>query len=74
MGGRSRSEKPQGRWDFIQELSDDRLQRYGVMSFNKFNSETRWESPGKSSLNWEAANEYERRHGERPWWERKETW
>lgn len=74
MGGRSRTEKPQGRWDFLQELSDDRLQRYGVMSFNKYDSKTGWESLSKNALNGEAAREYERRHGEKPWWYRKEAW
>jgi hypothetical protein len=68
MGGRSRQFKPTGRWDFIKELSDERLHRYGVMSSKKYDAALGWESAGKSALNFEAAKEFERRHGEKPYW------
>ena len=68
MGGRSRKIEKQGRWDFIKELSDDRLHNYGVMSSKKHDSAQGWESPGKEALNFEAAKEFERRHGQKPYW------
>jgi len=72
MGGRSRNKYTQGRWDFIKELSDDRLHRYGVMSSKKHDSALGWESPGKEALNFEAAQEFERRTGKTPYWYVKE--
>lgn len=68
MGGRSRQQRPQGRWDFLKELSDERLHRYGVMSSKKYDSALGWESLGKETLNFEASREYERRHGTTPYW------
>jgi hypothetical protein len=68
VGGRSRKEKPKDRWAFIKELSDDRLQRYGIMSSKKFDPARGWESWGKESLNFEAAKEFERRTGQKPFW------
>jgi len=38
------------------------------MSSKKHDAALGWESPGKEALNFEAAKEFERRHGEKPYW------
>ena len=65
MGGRSRKVDAVDRWDWVSELSDYRLQQYGLMS--KYNSND-GRDLSKTSLNWACSNEYESRYGKAPDW------
>jgi hypothetical protein len=72
MGGRSRKREEQEntRWGFIKELSDERLENYGVYTRKFLNSQGGLGGIyNKESFNWELAKEYENRHGYRPEWE-----
>jgi hypothetical protein len=69
MGGRGRNQESKDRWDWVQTLSDNRLENYGKMSF--------WKDPyghtgpadiSKQALNWACAKEFERRQGVAPEW------
>ena len=66
MGGRGREYKQSEQWSWVGELSNERLDNYGKMSWHHID-----ESHGKDALNYECANEFERRHGYRPDWESK---
>ena len=70
MGGRGRPErKPEvlpDRFMWLREVPDDRLERYGHMTGNRY-------AEGQSTIGQEAlmdhaAREWERRHGEEPEW------
>lgn len=63
MGGRGREYNHRDKWDWIGELSDDRLERYGKMSSYKVESDI-----GKESLNYWCSQEFERRNGFKPEW------
>lgn len=65
MGGRSREYEQKDRWDWVGELSDYRLQQYGLMAGHQSEG---GKDLSKSSLNWACANEYESRHGKSPDW------
>lgn len=67
MGGRGRDIEHQDRWDWVKELPNDRLERYGKMSAYKVDTRTDY---SKEALNFECANEYKRRHGHDPKWKR----
>lgn len=66
MGGRSRQQKLPDRWDWVKELSDNRLDNYGKMSAAKYREN--YSDRSKSALHNEAAAEFERRHGSKPSW------
>ena len=65
MGGRGRDFTSSDRWAWVGELSDSRLEQYGKMSSYKDESNI-----GKMALNYEAAKEFERRHGYTPEWKK----
>jgi hypothetical protein len=70
MGGRSRNFHTPDRWDWVKEVSDSRLERYGKMSgysVDRSGSNDR----GKFALHLECSAEYNRRHGQDPTWYRK---
>lgn len=62
MGGRSRQVKTQDRWQWVSELSEYRLQQYGLMSMHQSGDIK------KDALNYALSNEYEARHGKKPTW------
>lgn len=64
MGGRGRTTRNKDRWDWVQELSDDRLQKYGHMSAYKAQHDNHQKGP----LNFALAKEHERRFGFKPNW------
>jgi len=66
MGGRSRKYTPPDRWDWLQEISDQRLERYGRMSGHKVKDGSA--DLSKFALHNEAASEFKRRHGYNPDW------
>lgn len=66
MGGRSRKQPFVDRWDWVKDLSDNRLDKYGQMSCIKSHQNPADES--KRSLNYWAAQEFERRKGYKPTW------
>lgn len=66
MGGRSRKQPFVGRWDWLKELSDKRLDNYGKMSAAKYRQN--YSDRSKSALHDEAAAEFQRRHGHMPTW------
>jgi len=65
MGGRGREQQQKDRWDWVSELSDSRLERYGKMSSHKDAADMQ-----KGALNWACAKEYERRKGAAPEWKK----
>ena len=67
MGGRGRETKYKDRWDWVKELSDQRLENYGRMSGDKMSARRDF---SKEALNWACANEYERRTGVTPTWKK----
>ena len=71
MGGRSRSVKHQDKWDWIKELSNERLENYGYMSSKQSTFSDGVENISKSSLNYFAGKEFESRHGMLPSWYKK---
>lgn len=70
MGGRSREYPQSDRWAWVQELSDYRLERYGMMSWHK--SDQYEDTIRKGALNYALTQEYERRNGVKPEWEYRE--
>ncbi|WP_028582396.1 hypothetical protein [Desulfogranum japonicum] len=66
MGGRSRKVQQEDRWDFVKELSDYRLQQYGLMTRQHINQGD--DDIRKGAFNYELAIEYYRRNGSAPSW------
>jgi len=76
MGGRSRKYDKKENWDWLRELSDERLENYGHMAAKSLRQN---DSPvdaatkqitlnQREALYDNVAKEYERRNGEKPDW------
>ncbi len=69
MGGRGSERDIRDKWDFVKELSDFRLQRYGLMTEHKIDQKD--DQFRKEAFNWALGDEYFQRHGSYPSWYRK---
>lgn len=76
MGGRSRTYNKDDRWDWLKDLSDDRLNNYGHMAEKSLrqddkpiNAQTdQVTRDQREALYDNVAKEYERRNGGKPEW------
>lgn len=81
MGGRSRKPRDERveRFQFVQELSDERLEHYGQYSnigYQNIDTPTQTEQGipvNHEGLNAAAADEYQRRNGRNPEWDLREN-
>jgi len=70
MGGRSRKQTTDT-WDWIQELSDSRLENYGRMSVASYRKGDNASFDNRESLNYWLSKEYEKRTGAQASWKIK---